>query len=73
VTVYVLAIGPCVCCQRVFAFHPHRVPSTDVFTGTREPICETCMAAVNAKCIARGLPPHEILPGAYEPLPESDL
>ena len=42
-------------------------------TGQREPICEDCMRALNAKRRQMGLEPFHILPGAYDPLPEEEL
>lgn len=61
------AMGPCICCKRIFSFNPHLVPSTRAFTGQSEAVCADCMAAANRQRAARGLPPHPILPGAYEP------
>lgn len=70
---YVQVIGPCIVCGQVFAYNPHRVPSTSLLTGKREPVCENCMVRINAKRHTMGLAPHEILEGAYEPLPEEEL
>jgi hypothetical protein len=55
-----------------FIFNPMRVPSFPV-NGSREPICERCMALINAKRLAAGMPPHSILPGAYEACDEAEL
>jgi hypothetical protein len=61
----VAIFSQCVACKRPFFYHPHKVPSIRI-DGQREPICETCVARANVKRIANGLPPIEILPGAYE-------
>lgn len=63
---YMSALGPCICCGTVFSFNPERVPSTRAITGSREPVCRSCMEAANAKRAAMGLEPHPILPGAYD-------
>lgn len=65
---YAVAMGECWSCGRPFAFNPHRVPSIE-----GEPVCGDCIAAANAIRAARGLPPIEILDGAYEPLDEGEL
>lgn len=62
---FMSAIGPCICCGRPFSFNPEKVPSTRAITGTREPVCRSCMDALNAKREAAGLPPFPILPDAY--------
>jgi hypothetical protein len=69
---YMLAMGPCICCKRMFSFNPELVPSSDAITGQREPVCETCMFRINQTRAEMGLPPHPILPGAYEPQPENE-
>jgi len=68
----VFAMGRCFGCQRPFSFNPHKVPSHRV-NGVREPVCEACMAFVNAKRKEAGLDPHPIDPEAYSAMPESDL
>jgi hypothetical protein len=62
------AMGACIGCGRVFTFNPESVPSSTAITGTREPICETCMHRINDWRRANGLQPFEILPDAYEPV-----
>ena len=52
--------------RRLFTFSAERVPSIRLPTG-REPVCADCVARVNPRRIENGLPPIEILPGAYEP------
>ena len=68
------AISPCGICRGVFTFNPERVPSMRMDqagrpdpNGQKEPICSGCMALLNGKRKVLGLPPFEILPGAYEP------
>jgi hypothetical protein len=72
-TGYVFAMGGCICCGRLFSFNPNSVPSTSAITGSREPVCQSCMAVINERRAAAGLEPFPILPDAYEPLPESEL
>ena len=64
----------CVVCRVTFFYNPERVPSLRVDahgrpspTGTREPVCKTCMDAANARRAWLGLPAFPILDGAYEP------
>jgi hypothetical protein len=63
---YMLCVGHCICCKRVFSFNPDRVPSTRAITGSKEPVCQLCMAMLNAKRQAAGLEPFPIMPGAYD-------
>lgn len=71
---YALCHGPCLSCGRIFAFNPMRVPSiTSAKTGTREPICQDCIARANPTRIANGLPPIVPHPDAYEPCDEGEL
>jgi len=62
---YMSVVGPCFACRKVFTFSPTKVPSHQ-----GEPVCRDCMDAVNEQRRRMGLPPHPILPGAYEPDPE---
>ncbi len=62
---YYYALGECWSCGRSFTFNPVLVPS---FHG--EPICETCIAEVNRRRRADGLPEWPVLEGAYEPVEE---
>lgn len=64
--------GTCVCCHQFFVFHPNRVPSLRI-KGVRQPVCRSCIEAVNPLRIAKGLPPIEILPGAYEGAEEGEI
>jgi hypothetical protein len=71
---YVFATSPCMGCDRVFNYNPMRVPScVDPRTGTKEPICEICVARVNPLRIANGLEPIVPLPGAYDACDEAEL
>jgi len=67
----VQALSECYCCGRMFFYNPHRVPSIPVH-GVREPICRSCVDAVNPRRVANGLEPIVPLPGAYEPMDEAD-
>lgn len=58
---YMMAMGPCLACGRLFGFNPERVPS---FQG--EPICRDCVDRVNVKKAELGLPLIHVLPGAYD-------
>jgi hypothetical protein len=69
---YVTLIATCCVCKRPFGCNPHKVPSIRI-DGERQPVCETCMNKANAVRVERGLPPHPIMPDAYEPLPEEML
>jgi len=70
---WVLAHGYCYACGAVFGFNPHSVPSLTSPGGSREPICEACIEALNAKRRRAGLSPHSVLADAYEPIPEQEL
>jgi hypothetical protein len=69
---YAIVIGTCIACKQTFGFNPHRVPSITV-NGNREPVCSNCLARRNQYRAEQGLPPDEALPGAYEPIEESEL
>lgn len=59
----------CYTCGRTFLCSPTKVPSAPAnltTTGTKEPVCEHCVNRANPERIRNGLPPIEILPGAYE-------
>jgi len=61
--------GACYTCGAMMTFSPTRVPSLPghlTRTGTREPVCRTCIERSNPARIKNGLPPIQILPGAYE-------
>lgn len=65
-------IGRCVACGQVFMFNPDRVPSIRI-DGVRREACRDCVDVANAKRERLGLPPHAILPGAYQPAEEGEL
>lgn len=71
-TGYAFMVSPCVGCGRVFTYNPHRVPSITV-RGSREPICQACVDAVNPTRVANGLDPIVVLPDAYDAIPEEEL
>ena len=62
---YMLAMGCCFGCGRLFGFNPERVPSVKI-DGINQPVCLDCVNRVNPKRIARGLPAIVPLPGAYD-------
>jgi hypothetical protein len=69
---YAFCTSPCIGCGRVFSYNPVRVPSITI-KGSRQPICETCVARVNPLRIANGLEPIVPLPDAYDACDESEL
>jgi hypothetical protein len=69
---YAFAMGPCLLCRRPFTFNPLTVPSFRV-NGDREPICQSCIEAVNRKRVEAGVEPFTIAPDAYEPCDEGEL
>lgn len=69
---FVAVLGPCIRCKRPFVYSPTRVPSIRV-DGVREPVCQTCLDAVNPLRVRGGFPPLVALPGAYEADDEAAL
>lgn len=69
----VYAVGPCIGCRRFFAFNPLSVPSTREITGTSEPICSTCIDAINARRREHALPEWPVAADAYGCAEESAL
>jgi hypothetical protein len=68
---YVIAMGECFGCRRLFSFNPELVPSiTPPGRTEREPICQACVDRANPMRAKNGLPPIEVRRGAYEPAPE---
>jgi hypothetical protein len=61
-------VAPCYVCGATFASNPRRVPS---YAG--EPICRSCLEAVNRRRLELGEPAWIALPGAYEPAEEGEL
>ena len=62
---FMTCMGFCVVCGTLFEFNAHLVPSVRV-KGHREPLCQTCVEAVNRKRVSLGAEPFRIPPGAYE-------
>jgi hypothetical protein len=69
---YALCHAPCIGCGQIFSFNPLRVPSLTI-GGTRDPICQACVALVNPRRKANGLDPIVPAPDAYEACDESEL
>ena len=70
---YMMVLGGCFGCKRLFTYNADRVPSIRVNAegkpdpnGKREPICKTCVDSANPERAKRGLSPIVILEGAYE-------
>jgi hypothetical protein len=70
---YLTCMSPCIGCGRLFSYNPHHVPSSDLLTGEREPICQDCFDYINARRLERGMDPFTLHPQAYQPLPEEML
>ncbi len=80
---WMMAIGGCVSCGRVFAFNPNRVPSLRVRRddqgvpypapdGVTEPVCEPCVHRLNALRQQNGLDPWPVWADAYAPVGSDD-
>lgn len=69
---YVFATSACYGCKNLFSYNPVKVPSIRV-NGSREPICRSCVEAVNPVRKEKGLEPIVPLPGAYEAAEEGEL
>ena len=63
---YMMVVGPCIGCGRVFSFNPNSVPSCSAVTGKREPICRDCVDRVNPMRAKHGLAPIVPAPDAYD-------
>lgn len=62
--------GSCYICGAFFSFNPNKVPSLPghlTKSGTREPVCRSCIERAAPARKANGLPPIIIDPDAYEP------
>jgi len=57
---YISVIAPCLCCKKIFSFHPNKVPSLN-----GEPVCKECVDVANPIRISKGLPPITYAPDAY--------
>jgi hypothetical protein len=66
---YMIVIGECICCERIFGFNPNWVPSVRI-EGVRQPICRDCVAKANLQRSLVGTKPIPVHPDAYEPEPE---
>lgn len=68
-------LGPCLVCHQPFTYNPDLVPSHPARGGLpstdpadpKEPICESCIAEINAARREAGRPEWTVLSGAYEP------
>lgn len=69
---WVFITSACFGCGRMFAYHPNKVPSIRI-RGKREPLCLACVIRVNPLREKNGLEPIKPLPGAYDPVEESQL
>lgn len=70
---WVYCTSPCLRCGRIFSYNPHRVPSSSAVTGKREPICRSCIDAINVKRRELGFEPFEIPHDAYDAIPEEEF
>jgi hypothetical protein len=70
---YALLTAPCLCCGRIFASNPMRVPSHRDANGIKQPICQDCFEKINQVRVEKGVPPFALLPGAYEACDEAEL
>jgi len=69
---YVTCMGRCAVCGGLMSFNPVRVPSITI-KGNREPVCQSCMARINALRKEKGLEEFPVLPDAYEACDENEL
>lgn len=54
-------VGVCMCCGRLFSFHPNEVPSLN-----GKPICKVCVDKANKIRKQKGLPPITYAENAYK-------
>jgi hypothetical protein len=73
VTGYVMAFSPCLICKVPFGYNPLSVPSSSAVTGSREPICASCVARLNVLRVEKGLAPIVPAADAYAPVEEAAL
>lgn len=66
-------IGSCCLCDQMMKCNPHRVPSTRVKSGVREPICAQCIGEMNVLLKERNQPLIEIFADAYDAIPAEEL
>jgi|GEM_PF-1527536 len=65
---HLMALGPCLLCHDLFAFDPLLVCSVawPPPNGAQHPVCHPCIVErLNPVRARLGLPPAEVLPGAY--------
>ena len=67
---YLFMVEHCYACHQPFTCNPDLVPSIRNEQGVRQGICQSCVELANPERVKRGLPPIEVLPGAYEPAEE---
>ncbi|MDQ3254389.1 MAG: hypothetical protein M3R15_10860 [Acidobacteriota bacterium] len=69
---YAICTGTCYGCKQLFTFNPLYVPSLTI-DGVRWAFCRACIERANAIRKDKGMPPLEVHPRGYEPLPEEEL
>jgi hypothetical protein len=69
---YALVISPCFGCNRTFSYHPSYVPAIRI-KGIKQPVCQSCMDAANAKRKEMGMEPHPIHRRAYDVAEEHEI
>ena len=70
---YVFMLGACGSCGQSFTFNPMKVPSFKDAKGVKQPVCQSCLTAINKIRKERGLSHAPALSGAYEACPESEI
>ena len=69
---YAIVTSPCIGCNRIFGYNPHRVPSIRI-DGKREPICKECIERINPQREAKGLEAIAPHADAYTAISEYEL
>ena len=64
---YGLLMAPCFSCKQIFASNPNTVPSWN-----NQPICQSCIEAVNRQRAAAGAPLWPVANNAYLPTEEEN-
>jgi hypothetical protein len=65
---FVSIMAHCFSCGTLFMSNPHSVPSYD-----NQPICRSCIAIVNERRAASGLPLWPVADDAYDAADETQL
>ena len=65
---YVLMVGTCGACKKIFSFNPNKVPSLNNI-----PFCKECIDKANPIRKANGLPEIRYAADAYAAIPEEEL